>query len=588
MHGGDGHADPAPNALPYAEARPYRRALFDLLVLFTVCVATFAVCSRLNAWPRISAFAESFPVWNAWHLRELMIVALLLPAAVAMFAYRRLREVRGWLRERDRYIASLRHANEQIAASRSALRQQAMTDRLTGLSNRSCLLERLDAALQSRDAGLHAVLYLDFDHFKRVNDTFGHELGDALLRTIAQRLRQGLFRDHDHLARLGGDEFVVVLANLPQPADAERIAERVIATLGEPLQLGATTVAAGVSVGIVIVDEQYQSSADVLRDADMAMYEAKRLGRGRYVMFDGAVRKHLMRRVRLEHDLRDALRQGQLYLVYQPIVSLVDGELVGVEALARWNHHELGAVSPGEFIPIAEESDLILEIGDWVLREGCAQMSRWLAQFPSRAPQVMSLNLSRKQFGQADLPQRIARIVREAAVPPERIQIEITEDMYVGDITAAVRTMQSLKRQGILLAMDDFGVGASSLSALRQFPIDVLKVDRSLVSDTADSVDSAAIMHSLALLVRNMKVKLVAEGVENQQQVLALQDLGCQFAQGYLFGKPMPVAELEARFTNPPGFAVTAAGASAFGNSWEHRLPAFQRLEIEEVGGGRN
>lgn len=565
-----------------AAPRLYRRALVDLSILLVGSAAAFALAYWLNAWERFIAFAESFPVWEAWQLDELLIVAMLLPAAVASFTYRRLQEVRGWLKERDLYIESLKNANEQIVAGRSALREQAMTDRLTGLANRNCLLERLESVLRSDGLGTYAVLHLDFDHFKRVNDRFGHELGDLLLRAIAQRLQQGLFHDGDHLARIGSDEFVILLGNLSQPGDSEEVAQCVIASLSEPLLVGDKSIAIGVSIGIVVIDEQHQSSADVLRDADMAIYEAKRLGRGRSVMFDAALRKHLLRRVRLEQDLREAIRHGNLYLAYQPIVSLVDGELVGVEALARWNHPELGAVSPGEFIPIAEETDLILEIGDWVLREGCAQLARWIERFPNQAPQVVSLNLSRKQFSQPDLPQRIAEIIRDAGVPAERVQIEITEDMYIGDIDAAILVMKALKQQGILLAMDDFGVGASSLLALRQFPIDVLKVDRSLVTDTADSVDSAAIMHSLALLVRNMNVKLVAEGVEDQQQVIALQDLGCQYAQGYLFGKPMDAEVIEARFTQPFAAEMTTAGASAFGNSWSQRLAAFQRLEIED------
>jgi len=568
--------------LPLTVPKLYRRALIDLSILVVGCAAAFALAYSFDARERFIAWAETFPAWEAWQLDELLIVAMLLPAAVAAFTLRRMQEVRGWLRERDLYIESLRNANEQIVAGRSALREQAMTDRLTGLANRNCLLERLESVLRGDSVGIHAVLHLDFDHFKRVNDRFGHEMGDLLLRAVAQRLQQGLFRDGDHLARIGSDEFVVLLANLSRPADSEQVARRVIAAFSEPLQLGDKSIAIGVSIGIVVIDEQHQSTVDVLRDADMAVYEAKRLGRGRSVMFDADLRKHLLRRVRLEQDLREAIRHGDLYLAYQPIVSLVDGEFVGVEALARWNHPELGFVSPGEFIPIAEESDLILEIGDWVLREGCAQLAQWIERFPRQAPQVVSLNLSRKQFGQPDLPQRIADIIRAAGVPAERVQIEITEDMYIGDIDAAILVMKALKAQGILLAMDDFGVGASSLLALRQFPIDVLKVDRSLVSDTANSVDSAAIMHSLALLVRNMKVKLVAEGVEDQQQVIALQDLGCQFAQGYLFGKPMPPADIEARFTQPLATQMTTAGATAFGNSWSQRLAAFQRLEIED------
>jgi EAL domain-containing protein (putative c-di-GMP-specific phosphodiesterase class I) len=229
-----------------------------------------------------------------------------------------------------------------------------------------------------------------------------------------------------------------------------------------------------------------------------------------------------------------------------------------------------------------------LAIGEWVFREGCRQMALWVDQHPLRAPAVMSLNMSRKQFKQRDLSKVVGEIVAESGVPAERVQVEITEDMYEGDMEAAIRTMRELKAIGLRLAIDDFGVGSSTFAAVNQFPIDVLKVDRSLVSDTANSADSAAIVHSLAVLVRNLDVKLVAEGVEDQQQMLALQDLGCQYAQGYLFGRPMSAQGIEDFFVRPQAaMEMTASGASAFGNSWENRLAAFQRLELEEAAGTR-
>ncbi len=557
----------------------------DAIVIGVFCVGVILVACYGDAWAHFNGLVKKLAQWDQWQLDKPLFFGLILQFAAAVYVIRRIRDTRISLQESEAHRDSLRAANLEIAKSESTLHAQAQTDRLTGLANRICMLNRLESLLASsnRGDGVQAILYMDFDNFKRVNDTFGHEAGDALLREIAIRLRHELRREGDLLARIGGDEFVVLLSNLSEPAEAEGIATRMLDALSQPFQLNASTIKTSVSIGIVILDSQYTVATDALHDADMAMYEAKRLGRGRYVIFDVDVRKHLVRRLRLEQDLRLAIRREELFLVYQPIVSMLSGTLVGVEALARWTHLELGAVSPGEFIPIAEESDLILEIGDWVLRKGCGQMARWIAKFPHRAPAVMSLNVSRKQFGQAELPQRIGGIIRKAGVPPDRIQIEITEDMYIGDTAAAIRAMHELKALGVQLAMDDFGVGATSLSALHQFPIDVLKVDRSLVSDAAHSPDCAAILHSIAVLVRNLDVKLVVEGVETQEQVVALQDLGCKYAQGYFFGKPMTVDQIERRFTQWQIQEVTATGASVFDNSWEHRLPAFQRLEMRET-----
>jgi len=562
-------------------ARLRRRALIDLLAIIAGCVATVFLCYACDAWERFSAFVATVSAWDGWHLHELMILAMLSPAIAAVFIYRRMRELDALLHERESQFRSLQAAHETIVVRKSTLRDQAYRDRLTGLPNHNALAERLEALVTQPDTGdgITAIIYFGIDNFKRVNDHFGLPTGDKLLQAASERLAVVL-RDVDtFIARPGGDKFVVILSALKQATDAEAVTARVLESLNKPFDLGATRVNSGASAGITIVDDGQQDATELLHDAEKAMYEAKGMGRGRFVVFDPDIRERLRRRARLARDLPLAVAREELSLAFQPIVSLSTGAMTGVEGLLRWKHGELGPIGPGEFIPLAEESDLILEIGAWVLEQGCRQLADWIARFPSSAPQVMSLNVSRKQFSQPDLSEQIGRVIREHAVPPDRVQVEITEDAYLGDAQAALRIMRDIKAQGVKLAIDDFGAGSSTLAAVQQFPIDTLKVDRSLVTDTASSADAAAILHSLAVLVRNLNVKLVAEGIEDVEQVIALQELGCQYGQGYLFGRPMTPEAIEETFFVGSSMGLTTSGANAFGNSWEHRLAAFQRLE---------
>lgn len=575
---------------PGGDVAPWRQAWVDLAIIAVSCVAVFSVCHRFNVWEHFFHFAAQTRAWREYQFDELMIVALFLPFALAVFTYRRLREVRRLVEVHEATIRSLHAAREQVAESRSILRTHELTDQLTGLANRRCLVECLETLLSPAMvlSGTCAALYINIDQFRRVNEMYGHALGDTLLREIASLLRRELQEKTEYLARVGGNEFVAVLTHLPNVMEAEQIAAGLVDALHEPIELAGLKLLPKASIGVVGLDASHATAADVLRDATMAQDDAKRLGGGQVRVFDPKLRERAMRHARLSKDLPLAIARGELRLVYQPIVSLVNGSLNGVEALLRWEHAELGPIGPAEFIPIAEESDVILAIGEWVFREGCRQMALWVDEHPLRAPAVMSLNMSRKQFKQRDLSKVVGEIVAKSGVPADRIQVEITEDMYEGDMEAAIQTMRELKALGLRLAIDDFGVGSSTFAAVNQFPIDVLKVDRSLVSDTANSADSAAIVHSLAVLVRNLDVKLVAEGVEDQQQMLALQDLGCQYAQGYLFGRPMSAQGIEDFFVQPQAaMEMTASGASAFGNSWENRLAAFQRLELEEVRGTR-
>ncbi len=335
------------------------------------------------------------------------------------------------------------------------------------------------------------------------------------------------------------------------------------------------------SIGIVCGDPRYVRAEDVLRDAETAMYEAKRAGRSRCAVFTPALRERLLRRIKLEHDLWKAIAAQQLSLVYQPIVSLSTGALHGVEGLLRWQHPELGPIGPAEFIPLAEESPLILDLGRWVLEEGCRQLAEWTRTLGAAAPPLLSLNLSRKQFSCPRLLTRVQAAVDRAQLDPRRLQLEVTEDLLVSDVDAAVETMRQLKACGFHLAIDDFGKGYSSFASLHLFPVDALKVDRSMIQGIDHSQDSAALLHALAVLAHNLGIHLVCEGIEEPGQVLALQELGGHYGQGYYFSPPLTVAALEAYLAAHPAADYSVGGAVAFANRWEDRLPSFHALGNE-------
>jgi diguanylate cyclase (GGDEF)-like protein/PAS domain S-box-containing protein len=431
------------------------------------------------------------------------------------------------------------------------LRQAAQCDKLTGLPNRALLMDRLGQALlrSQRLAGYaFAVLFLDCDRFKMVNDSLGHEAGDQLLQEIARRLKHCLRTgdsvavglDLQTAARLGGDEFVVLLDGLRATADAQLVADRLINSLDRPYRIGGHEVFSSASVGIVTSGMGHATAADLLRDADTAMYQAKLAGRGRAVLFDPSMRHLAQLQLTLETDLRKAFGQGQFTLHYQPIISLETGLRVGVEALVRWNHPQRGLVPPGEFIPLAEESGLIVRLGEWVLRAACRQWCDWQRDLGEAAPGFVAVNLSRVQLVQPDLIRRIGHILRQTGVDPAAIHLEVTESAVVADMAAAAERLRNLKKLGVKLAMDDFGTGYSSLSCLRQFSLDELKIDRTFVSSMDGGRDFTALVHAIIALAQNLGMTVIAEGVETLDQVTALQALGCPLAQGYFFGKPAP------------------------------------------------
>lgn len=450
------------------------------------------------------------------------------------------------------------------------LRVSARTDRLTGLPNRALFCDRLQqAALRSqrRKDYYYAVLFLDFDRFKTINDSLGHEMGDLLLQEVSRRLRvtvrsgDSLSREaREHTAaRLGGDEFVVLLDGLAKPADAILVANRLLEILAQPYQLGEHKVYSTASIGVVFNDMATSSAEDVLRDADTAMYEAKLAGKGQCMVFDISMRKRMQKRLNLENDLRNALEANQLFLMYQPIVSLQSGHIERFEALVRWNHPDRGIISPGEFIPIAEDTGLILPIGGWVLREACEQFARWRQCMGPAAPPGISVNLSRSQLALSDLPETIQHVLAETGMAPDCLHLEITETSIGKDSTSVIQMLLAIKAIGVKLDIDDFGTGYSSLACLREFPVDVLKIDRSFVTNIDRGRDLATLVQAVTQLARTLKISVVAEGIETTQQAMMLRSLDCDFGQGYLFAKPLTAEAVGAYRVRPWVVPVLAA-----------------------------
>ena len=434
----------------------------------------------------------------------------------------------------------------RLKRTQDELEQLAHHDALTGLPNRLLLISRLDHALERarRHQGTGAVLFLDLDRFKMVNDSLGHPAGDELLILVTRRLRARL-RDPDTLARLGGDEFVVVLEELHSPDQAAGIAQALIERLTEPFQLsGGQDVYIGASVGISLFPGDGDSAAQLIQQADTALYEAKEGGKGIYRFYRSALTEAANARLDLEARLRRGLERGELVLYYQPLVAIRDCRIVGVEALLRWQDPSSGLVEPDVFIPVAEETGLIVPLGDWVLREACRQMQAWRAAAVPIA--FAAVNLSPRQFQLPNISEHIHGILKETCLPPECLEIEITEGALMHDGEDTLTKLAALKALGIRLAVDDFGTGYSSLSYLKRFPIAKLKVDKSFVRDIPADPAGTQITAAVIGLAKSLKLEVVAEGVETAAQLAFLAATGCDGAQGYLFAKPLPAADLAA------------------------------------------
>jgi diguanylate cyclase (GGDEF)-like protein/PAS domain S-box-containing protein len=439
----------------------------------------------------------------------------------------------------------------QRKAMESALADAARRDKLTGLANRAVFIERLDAAVERVTRGAQAyfaVLFIDFDRFKLVNDTLGHEAGDRLLRQIAERLRSVLRTtdaltadiDGNVVSRFGGDEFLILINDLKTPADAVRIAERLLNGLAAAYPTQSGEVHSTASIGIVTSDQCCTNAEEVVRNADVAMYEAKRAGRACSVVFNEVMHTRLTRHVTIENGLRRAIGTPELYLVYQPIVDLATRRTVSAEALLRWQHPVLGDVSPAEFIPIAEETGLIVALGRWVQDEACRAMMAWHHEDPAGAPATISVNVSRAELALGPgLLTQVQALLERHGLPPGCLQLEVTEREIMRNPEAALALMRELKALGVKLAMDDFGTGTSSLGCLRNYPFDTIKIDRSFLQDVTVSSDVLAVIHATVNLVENLGMSSLAEGVEDSGQVAVLQSLGCRFAQGWYFSRPV-------------------------------------------------
>ncbi len=442
-----------------------------------------------------------------------------------------------------RILGERKRAEEQL---RHQMKDDALHDSLTGLANRLLFMERLRLAYaraQRRQGYLFAVVFVDLDRFKLVNDSLGHRVGDLLLVQTAQRI-EACLRNEDIVARLGGDEFAILLEDLKEHLDAERFAIRLHKELTRPYHLEGREIVSIASSGIAFHTLHCQQPEDLLRDADTAMYHAKAAGKGHYQMFDDHMHKRAMAQLQLEADLHRAVQDDQFCVYYQPIVALNTGKIVDCEALLRWNHPTRGLVCPAEFIPTAEETGLILPIGEWVLRTACAQTKAW-QRTDSCSLLGIAVNVSAVQLRRQEFAASVSKILEETGLDPRFLELELTESTLLQDPEATSRTVGELADMGVRFAIDDFGTGYSSLSYLRRFPLQTLKIDHTFVSRLSKGdTGSVGIVAAVASLAHSLELEVTAEGVESEEQLAFLRSLGCTNAQGYLFSRPLPAETL--------------------------------------------
>ncbi|MGH8230676.1 MAG: putative bifunctional diguanylate cyclase/phosphodiesterase, partial [Steroidobacteraceae bacterium] len=448
----------------------------------------------------------------------------------------------------------------------------AYYDILTGLANRQQFLREAGGAMRAaKESGqLMALLYLDLDRFKRINDNLGHSVGDALLKNVARRLEHSTRpgdvvaqpsdnRGQARVARLGGDEFVVLLTGLTDEAQTAAVANRIRQSLGEPLDCGGHRLVVTPSIGIALYPQDGTDIEDLLVKADMAMYQAKDQGRNGYAFYGHSMAVRSLGRLELENDLRTAFQNNEFQIYYQPKVELATGAIVGVEALLRWHHATRGWIAPDVFIPVAEETGLIAELGDWVIQECCKQLSAWAND--GLGYLSIAVNVSVQQFARMDFVESVLRSLWHYSVRPEKLELEITESLLMRNVDDTTSCMKRFRAAGVTLSIDDFGTGYSSLGYLRQFPVDALKIDRSFVKDLHKSDDDAAICAAIIAMARELKLKVIAEGVSNTEQLEFLREHRCDQVQGYLISQPIPVADLLNLLRNTPSIlAINPTG----------------------------
>ncbi len=447
--------------------------------------------------------------------------------------------------ELNHYIAELERTSRALQESKEHFRHAAFHDALTDLPNRALFADYVKLAMErsKRQADyLFAVLFLDLDRFKYINDSLGHGYGDKLLVEIAQRL-QSCLRQVDTVARFGGDEFAILLDGLSDASDAVRVAEKIQVELTRSFDLERHEAFTTASIGIALSSTGYVESDEILRDADTAMYRAKDAGKACYELFDREMHSRAVIRMRLENDLRRAFEREEFCVHYQPILTLETGMLAGFEALVRWQHPERGLVPPSEFIPIAEETGLIGQLGDWILEEACRQTREWHDLHPANRMLTINVNLSGKQLVQSGLVQQVKDVLMRTGLPAQNLKLEITESVVMENAEMATTVLNQLRSLDLHLCIDDFGTGYSSLSYLHRFPVDTLKIDRSFVKRIEEKDENAEIVRTIATLARNLGMDVVAEGVESEHQLACLKTLACEYGQGYLFAKPLSAEE---------------------------------------------
>jgi diguanylate cyclase (GGDEF)-like protein len=448
----------------------------------------------------------------------------------------------GWIATHED-ITDRQRAEERIV-------HMARHDALTDLPNRVTLRERLDHELKRVKRGeCLAVLCLDLDHFKSVNDTLGHPIGDELLKVVAERLRR-CTREPDTIARLGGDEFAIIMTGMEDPANAVALAKRIRESITKPYHLDGHQILADISIGISLAPVDASEADQLLKNADMALYGAKADGRGVYRFFEPEMDARMKARRELDMDLRKALVNAEFELYYQPLVNLQDNQIVAFEALLRWNHPARGLISPAEFIPVAEETGLIIPLGEWVLRRACEETANWPADIK------VAVNLSPSQLKSRNLTEVVVSALASSGMPAHRLQLEITETVLMQNTFNTLATLHQLRALGVQIAMDDFGTGYSSLSYLRSFPFDKIKIDRSFIQDLSNGAEPLAIVHAVAGLAKSLNMISTAEGVETQQQLEKLQSVGCTEMQGYLFSRARPAAEIMRMFLQDGAKAI--------------------------------
>jgi len=468
-------------------------------------------------------------------------------------------------------------ANIALFKSKNDLEHAAFHDFLTDLPNRAYLVERLSLLLEIGIEISHKyfVLFIDLNRFKNINDSLGHTVGDRLLKLVGKRLTR-LLRDEDTVARLGGDEFAIILNDLSSIEEATVIADKIYERLSQPYLVQGNKIFSDLNIGIAPFDAEHKSPEDTLRDADIAMHSAKERGCG-VAVFNKELRARFLNKIELESDLRFAVERGQFAMHYQPLICLKGGELTGFEALLRWQHPQRGLISPAEFIPIAEDSGLIVPMTQWILHETCRQMAQW-EKISCYEKMIMSVNISGKHFTDGNLVKDVVKALEDSKLSPFSLKLEITESTAMENAEQTIEVLEKLKKIGIQLSMDDFGTGYSSLSFLHRLPFDYLKIDRSFVYNVGENGENSEILQTIMSLAKNLKMRVIAEGIETESQLMLLQNLGCDYGQGYLMSKPLQKDRMEELLYKSRSwipFVVTDLDAANDGDSAKENLHIF-------------